>query len=394
METNTLLQDQWQHLLCLLPENREDLAKQCGVLKRKRQIRDVDTLLRIVLAYGWLGFSLRNTAAWAAQNEVAILSDVAVLKQLRLASGFLQKLVLDMLKERTNLSQLEAGRYSVQIVDSSVVNEPGSKGTDWRAHTQFDLGNLRLSYVEVTDSSGAETFKRFPNPQNQIQMGDRGFAHRAGIAHLVEGGGQVIVRINWKNVPLVHPDGSPFDLVAALKPIGEGQYGDFPVRTAPDASAKTPSIAGRLVVIGKSAAATEKARRDIRRKAKENGVTPDARTLETAGYVMLFTTVAADELPTAAVLELYRFRWQIELVFKRMKSLLGLDTLHAHDPCLCKTFLYSKFLAALLIEDLSSRSGFSPWNPRSSPSDVAVALDPDDMAGSLSRGGCLLPHVN
>ena len=58
----------------------------------------------------------------------------------------------------------------------------------------------------------------------------------------------------------------------------------------------------------------------------------------------------------------YRFRWQVELVFKRMKSLLDLDGLPAKDENLASTFIYSKVLAALLLDDFTQAFvSFSPW---------------------------------
>ena len=49
-------------------------------------------------------------------------------------------------------------------------------------------------------------------------------------------------------------------------------------------------------------------------------------------------------------------------MFKRMKSLLHLDELPAKDPDLARAFIYSKLLAALMLEDLTDRYlDFSPW---------------------------------
>jgi Transposase DDE domain len=45
-------------------------------------------------------------------------------------------------------------------------------------------------------------------------------------------------------------------------------------------------------------------------------------TLEFAKYVIVFTTRSSGS--TADVLRLYRMRWRIELVFKRLKSLAQL----------------------------------------------------------------------
>ncbi len=75
------------------------------------------------------------------------------------------------------------------------------------------------------------------------------------------------------------------------------------------------------------------------------------------------------------VLDIYRFRWQIELAFKRMKSLPFLGDLPARDPPLARCFLYSKLLAALLLEDFTSEIlSFSPWGFRlASTSTISVA---------------------
>ena len=93
----------------------------------------------------------------------------------------------------------------------------------------------------------------------------------------------------------------------------------------------------------------------------------------------MFTTVAAERLEAAAVLELYRFRWQIELAFKRMKSLLELDEMTAQDDALCRTFLYVKLLATLLVDELSRQwVDFSPWGYR---------LEREPLAGVAGDGG-------
>ena len=38
--------------------------------------------------------------------------------------------------------------------------------------------------IEITDSSGGESFKRFEYAPNDLVIGDRGYAHAAGIAQL------------------------------------------------------------------------------------------------------------------------------------------------------------------------------------------------------------------
>ena len=50
------------------------------------------------------------------------------------------------------------------------------------------------------------------------------------------------------------------------------------------------------------------------------------------------------------VVRLYRMRWQIELAFKRLKSLGGFADLQASDPRLARTWLLAHLIAAVLIE--------------------------------------------
>ena len=96
------------------------------------------------------------------------------------------------------------------------------------------------------------------------------------------------------------------------------------------------------------------------RDVREKTVSPT--TLELAGYVCVLSNVPSTLLSPEDLLEVYRFRWQVELVFKRMKSLLHLDELPAKDPDLARAFIYSKLLAALMLEDLTDRYlDFSPW---------------------------------
>lgn len=379
IEPTILFSDDWQQLLAMLPNNRDAMAKENGALQRRREIQDADTLLRIALAYSWLGLSLRNTAAWAAQCGAAKLSDVAVLKQLRHASDFLKQLVSETMQLHTNVKQLQSCGFSVQIVDASVITEPGSVGTDWRVHLGIDLASLRITEVDITDAGGGESFTRFEGAPNRIIVGDRGYSHRRGIAHIASAGGHILVRLNWNNVPLQNKDGTPFDLFGALGSLADGQVGDWAVQTAPDPKAGIPAVPGRVTAMRKNKDAAETARRNVKKEAKRKGKTPDARTLQAADYIFMFTTVSEEDFSAHAVLELYRFRWQIELAFKRFKSLLGMGGLKAHDPALCRTYLYSKLLAALLIEDLSSRPDFSPWEVEDNTPDFDVAADPDDV---------------
>jgi Transposase DDE domain len=56
----------------------------------------------------------------------------------------------------------------------------------------------------------------------------------------------------------------------------------------------------------------------LHRKASKKQMNTKPETLEFAKYVIVFTTRRGDS--GAKILEWYRMRWQIELVFKRLKA--------------------------------------------------------------------------
>ena len=102
--------------------------------------------------------------------------------------------------------------------------------------------------------------------------------------------------------------------------------------------------------------------RTLRKEAGRKGKQVRPRTLEFARYVIVFTTFPEAAFSAVQVLEWYRTRWQVELVFKRFKSLAQLGHLPKYDDESAKAWLYGKLLVALLVEKLIRHaSAVSPW---------------------------------
>ncbi len=97
---------------------------------------------------------------------------------------------------------------------------------------------------------------------------------------------------------------------------------------------------------------------------RRKGRVVQAETLEAAGHVLLLTSLPEDEYSAEQVADCYRLRWQIELAFKRLKSLLHLDALRAKEPELAKAWIFANLLAAFLIDDIIQPSlDFPPEVP-------------------------------
>ena len=72
---------------------------------------------------------------------------------------------------------------------------------------------------------------------------------------------------------------------------------------------------------------------------------------------------------------MYRDRWQVELGFKRLKTLGGIDRLPALDPELARTWLLPHLIAAVLTDEIASEIiGFPPRPKHRPTSSQAVSI--------------------
>ena len=150
--------------------------------------------------------------------------------------------------------------------------------------------------------------------------------------------------------------------VAALtlaRRLRVGAVGDWPAWLRDPEGAP---IAGRVVALKLPAPVARHAERRAARRAEKRRQRVDPRSLAAAHYVLLFTTLPARRLDAKGVLELYRFRWQIELAFKRHKQILKLGRLPHKDPLAAQAWILAKLVVALLLETLYRNAvAISPW---------------------------------
>ena len=122
----------------------------------------------------------------------------------------------------------------------------------------------------------------------------------------------------------------------------------------------------RLIIIRKTDAATARATKRLRRlrliKRKQNAASPEA--LGAAAHIFLLTSLTRGRATVAQVASAYRFRWQVEMRFKRWKSIGGLDKLRARGD-LAETYVLAKLLCAALIEAVLQQAAISPWGAHS-----------------------------
>jgi hypothetical protein len=338
----------WAELTGVLASDLDASAKASGALVRRRGIQSAQDLLRMIFAYAICDCSLRLVGAWLVISGLADISDVAILRRLRHSQRWLGQLIVALLGRRQVCLAAQPGVH-LRIVDATQIFD--GQRAHWYVHACFDLGQMCLAGVAVTDAHSGESLVRFPGQAGEILLADRGYAHAKGLGASLAHGAHLVVRCHWQNLVLQEDGGQHVDLLAWLTASAGSSFSQ-PSERQLWLSTAQGRFALRLVTAALPPAAAERARQRVRTKAQLRGRTPSQANLWAAGFILVLTNLPPDGWSSQQVLDLYRLRWQVELLFKRHKSLFNLDGLRAHDPQLVQTYLLAKLLAALWLEDL------------------------------------------
>ena len=371
------LDEDWKVLLGLFPEGWEDLGRSTGAVSRLRGFESLSDLFRTLLMHVGCGWSLRETSVQAKLAGIAEVSDVTLLNRLRQAEDWLRQLCVELWKDNGVSLRPALPGLSLRLIDGTIVKEPGKTGGQWRIHYSMRLPTLECDHFDLTPVKGKNTGERlgrFTFRKGELVLADAGYSNLAGITAVVSQGADVCMRLNRATLPLLDEKERPFPLMKQVQTLRRaGETAEWPVFVG---SGKQ-QIAGRLCGIRKSDDAIQRARRKLTRKQQtgKGRVTPEAE--EFACYVLVFTTLPNARATTREVLECYRLRWQIELTFKRLKSVLQLGHVPKHDDRSSRAWLYGKLLVALLSQKLQRvGSAVSPWGYYLSEQ----AFDPESMA--------------
>lgn len=203
----SVLTDQFSDLLKRLPADLDldRLALETKAIRRRRELDDAVGLLRIALARGPGGLSLRQTSAWASMLGIAELSNPAIKYRLDQAADFLAALTARLLAAKAPGASLRWPGRVLRLADGTCISKPGSKGTDWRVHGVFDLGRGGFSHLELTDKHGAEALERGAPVAGEIRIGDRNYARAPVLKRFLSDSGgtaDFIVRVGWNALQL------------------------------------------------------------------------------------------------------------------------------------------------------------------------------------------------
>ena len=350
--------EDWKTVLAHFPAEAERLAHEHKVINVQwpnAKVHDAATLLRFILLHVGADIPLRQTVTLIAEAGGPSLAPVWLHKRMRRAQPYLAALVelmiADVVADATPESW--AGYEMVSVDDATTVSGPGAEGSDVRLHCVLRLHDLRVRDVCVTSASEGETFRNFVWEADTLVIADRGYANAPGIFWVVDQGAAVLVRVNRGSLRLTALSGKTIDVLAWCR----GLKGNVPheqravVAQAKGKGREERKLEGRLIGIHLPQDAARAARERTRR---EDGPAVTAEKLEASEYVVLFTTAPASRMSAERCVEAYRLRWQVELQFKRWKSLCHFDKLPNYRDDTMLAWVTAKLLLGLLLDRVAA----------------------------------------
>ena len=190
------------------------------------------------------------------------------------------------------------------------------------------LPSRACDFFQLTATEGhgtGESFAHFPIRKGDCLLADRGYSTALGIRHVAAAGAHVTVRVNPGAPVLRSAGGEAFDWPESLRSVRSA--GAVRSWTAEAVAKEGRGVPGRVYALRKTDEAIRIAQEGLRQRAARKGKRLKPHDLEFAKYVIVFTTFPAADFSDSDVLEWYRIRWQVELVFKRFKSLAQLGHL-------------------------------------------------------------------
>lgn len=337
--------DTWDYIKSILPSDLDEMAAKTHALVRRKGVSGAADLLRIILTYGVTDLPLKATAAWAFSTGLGQLTSVALFYRIRNAREWLSQLIAAMLNREAAGTSVCSG-LSVKIVDATVLVGPGAKGTEWRLHTGIDPATGQIDSVTLTDASVGESYRNYPVEAGVVLVGDRAYGLASGIGYVHKRDGYVVARANLSAIRVCRPDRTVFNPLleaSEIPKVGVAHY-DIIIPAPPEIRSRSHKtwklenasawIPARLLAV----------------RTRKNSI------------IWVITTVPESLASDVMIMELYKVRWQIELEFKRLKSLLRLDALPSRRGPTAQSWILARVLAAILVERLLSDSGaFSPW---------------------------------
>jgi Transposase DDE domain len=220
--------------------------------------------------------------------------------------------------------------------------EAGQAGLKLLVRFEVTTGQFQAMERGAARDSERTLVQRLPAVSpGTLHLADLGFFDYDELAKITQQGGSWISRVPAM-LDKETDDGTIEGLTDWLKRQATDRI-DQPVRLG-----LRKHLDCRLVALRLPEKVAQQRLRELKKDLKKKGRTPSDRQRVLCQWLVLITDLAADRFSLEEIFILYRVRWQIELLFKRWKSLAGLGHSRGHRAyrVLCET--YAKLVGCLV----------------------------------------------
>lgn len=348
-----------------------EIAQNTGLVKRKRKLMP-DTILK-VFTFGLLNIpnpSLKQIAAKCedVQQHLEITKN-GVYNRLNKISTFLLKMFNLSLQSalRSNVkvetTPVLTQFKDIKIYDSTRISLPNKLADIWpglggrnanaslKIQAGYSLSFKSIFHFELVKSPGTDVTYNdeiiAQAKEKELIITDLGYFNRDFFTSISNKGTYYLTRVRQNAIIGLQKDGNnKSKQKQILKLLKNKQVVDTQAFIGSEHSKK---LQCRLIAIRLPEGIVNERRRKANKKAKSKGKQLSKYESELLAWNILITNIPVNMISAQVACDLYRARWQIELVFKACKSHLNIDKMGNCGEDQLKCLIYGRLIAAIMI---------------------------------------------
>lgn len=294
------------------------LIKKANVVRRKRIIKKPSTLVQAAILYIVEKLSFQRLSDVMAAKYGISMSDTAWKKQIRKIAPVFYEVMMTYLEHKSEESESKnICGYPSYAIDATDIPLEGKTGTILRAHTVYSLSKKAYFKANIAGIHTGESVKLHTVKANNLYFADRAYGKTPQMEYMIANNAEFVFRFSPSQVKLFKDidctEKINFKSYLSNRDTVSSVYCFF--------KGKKDVLKIRVIIspIPEEKAANAVIKAKEKSVKKQNKVSKD--TLTYATWLFLATSLP-DIIHSEEIVSAYRKRWQIELHFKRSKSLL------------------------------------------------------------------------
>jgi len=346
-------------------------------VKRNRAFRAYEFLLLMVI--GQMGMKHPSLAGMVAAISAQFTREALHKRFTPQAVAFMRLSLVFALKQKLSRAiPIDAKALRpfsrVVILDSSAWNVhprlaavlPGTggdgSGATCKLQAFYEYRKGELSFVEMTpglvpDNRYVDALPETLN-KNDLALFDLGFFKLKALHRINEQGAFFLCRLLTKTGVHAPQTMEEIHLDKVLGKV-EGHAYELNVVVGGPPHKEIPC---RLICLRVSEQLANKRRRELKARCRRRRWGCSKKSLALCSWTLLITNASGRQLPARIALDLYMLRWQIELLFKQLKSILQIHHSNTGKESRLCCELYGKLIGAVLIHRIHAIINRPLWN--------------------------------